>query len=275
MNNMIKKNYVKNIFHKIVKKFFLIFCNIISINKPTMFLGTSYGGWYFISPIKNKYLTVVSAGVGEDISFDIEFINAFNSKIILIDPTPRAIAHVESVMVNLGTKKSQEYNLNSGKQPIESYELSNITKDNFVLIKKALYNKTGLTVKFFLPQNHKHVSHSISNFQNNYKTNTDYIKVQTISVIDVMKENNLKQIDLLKLDIEGAENHVLPDMVKKKIFPDQILVEFDELSTNFVRPFFKAIVIFIKLLFNDYELIKTNNFPNYLFKRKIRSYNQS
>ena len=83
-----------------------------------------------------------------------------------------------------------------------------------------------------------------------------------------MKENNLKEIDLLKLDIEGAENHVLPDMVKKKIFPDQILVEFDELSANFVRPFFKAVVIFIKLLFNDYELIKTNNFPNYLFKRK-------
>ena len=265
---MIKKNYVKRIFHKIVKKLFLIFCNIISINKPTMFLGTSYGGWYFIRPIKNKFLTVVSAGVGEDISFDIEFINAFNSKIILIDPTPRAILHVESVMGNLGTKKSQEYNLNSGKQPIESYELSNITKDNFVLIKKALYNKTGLTVKFYLPQNHKHVSHSISNFQNNFKMNTDHIKVQTISVIDVMKENNIKEIDLLKLDIEGAENHVLPDMVKKKIFPDQILVEFDELSANFVRPFFKAVVIFIKLLFNDYELIKTNNFPNYLFKRK-------
>ena len=81
--------------------------------------------------------------------------------------------HVESVMGNLGTKKSQEYSLNSGKQPIESYELSNITKDNFVLIKKALYNKTGLTVKFYLPQNHKHVSHSISNFQNNFKMNTD------------------------------------------------------------------------------------------------------
>lgn len=272
---MISEKFLKNINHKFIKKLFLIFCNTISKNKPTMFLGTSYGGWYFISPTENKNLTLVSAGVGEDISFDIEFMNLFNSRVIFIDPTPRAIMHIESVFLNLGKNKSQEYKLNSGKQSIESYELSNITKDNFVLIKKALYNKTGLTVKFYLPKNHNHVSHSISNFQNNFKTNTDYIKVQTISVVDVINENKLEEIDLLKLDIEGAENLVLLDMIKKKIFPDQILVEFDELSTNFVLPFFKAFFIFIKLLFNNYELIKINNFPNYLFKRTIRSSNQS
>ena len=37
---------------------------------------------------------------------------------------------------------------------------------------------------------------------------------------------------MLKLDIEGAENYVIPDMLNKKIFPEQILVEFDELRTN-------------------------------------------
>ena len=52
--NKIKKNYVKRIFHKIVKKLFLIFCNIISINKPTMFLGI-HGGWYFISQLKINF----------------------------------------------------------------------------------------------------------------------------------------------------------------------------------------------------------------------------
>ena len=34
------------------------------------------------------------------------------------------------------------------------------------------------------------------------------------------------------MDIEGAENQVIPYLLKNKIFPKQILVEFDELHTK-------------------------------------------
>ena len=84
-----------------------------------------------------------------------------------------------------------------------------------------------------------------------------------------MKEVAFKKIDLLKLDIEGAENHVIPDMLDKKIFPAQILVEFDELRTKKVKPLVYALAIFIRLIFNNYELVKTNNFPNFYCKNNI------
>jgi FkbM family methyltransferase len=256
--------------NKIINKIIKLFFKKISKNKKTNFLGSNYGGWHFLSPVKNLSLNVISAGVGEDISFDVEFINSYNSKVVLIDPTPRAILHVENVLNNLGRKKTKNYKKNSGNQLIESYELSKIKKKNIVLFKKALFNKSNQTVKFYLPKNKNHVSHSISNFQNNFSKDTDFIEVETISIDEVMEQVGFKKIDLFKLDIEGAENYVIPDMLDKKIFPDQILVEFDELRTNKVKPFVYALKIFLRLIFNGYELVKTNNFPNFLFVKKVR-----
>ena len=51
----------------------------------------------------------VSAGVGEDISFDVEMINAYNPKVILIDPTPRAIAHFRQVEEKFGHASEVSY----------------------------------------------------------------------------------------------------------------------------------------------------------------------
>ena len=63
-----------------------------------IFLGSLYGGWSFLEKknLNNNY--IVSAGLGEDASFDIELINRYNCKIILIDPTPRAIEHYKEIM---------------------------------------------------------------------------------------------------------------------------------------------------------------------------------
>ena len=250
---------------RILIKAFKLFCKIIGKNRPTNFLGSNYGGWHFLKPEDGQSLNIISAGVGEDISFDIEFLNSFDCKVVLIDPTPRSIMHVENVIKSLGRMKTKEYDQKSGKQLIESYDLSHIKVNDLVFIRKAIYNKTNEAVKFYLPKNQNHVSHSISNFQNNFSRNTDYIEVQSITLDEVMKEVAFKKIDLLKLDIEGAENHVIPDMLDKRIFPEQILVEFDELRTNKIKPLAYAFRIFIRLIFNNYELIKTNNFPNFLF----------
>jgi hypothetical protein len=56
-----------------------------------------------------------------------------------------------------------------------------------------------------------------------------------------MFQNEIDHIDILKLDIEGAENQVIPSLLKKRIFPTQILVEFDEIGYTFYRPLFKGV----------------------------------
>ena len=58
-------------------------------------------------------------------------------------------------------------------------------------------------------------------FGNDY----DVIQVDTIS--SIMKKYNHTKIDLLKLDIEGAEVKVLENMIEQKIFPKYLCIEFD------------------------------------------------
>jgi len=245
------------------------FIKIIASKKSSIFLGTPYGGWHFIDDKNLKDSVIISAGVGEDISFDVEFINKFNSKIIFVDPTPRSIIHMKEVLNNLGNEKSTEYDLSSGRQEISSYDLSNITVQNIAIEEKALTNGESDTVKFFEPLNKEHVSYSISNWQNSKSNNDNFIEVETTTLFKLINKYKLSNIPLLKLDIEGAESQVLKDMLSKNIKPNQILVEFDELQKyNFVT-YYKAIILILLMLNNGYQLIKTNNFPNFLFVNKL------
>tara|TARA_B100001250_G_scaffold13960_1_gene12228 strand:- start:45862 stop:46638 length:777 start_codon:yes stop_codon:yes gene_type:complete len=253
-----KKIILEKIFYKII--------NYSSIKKDINYLGTSYGGWYLIDENLNNNI-ILSAGVGEDISFDIEFINKYDGIVIFVDPTPRALEHLLSVQNSLGNKKTKEYKDRSGKQPIESYDLLNIKKENFIIFDKALSNIDGGKVKFFSPPNPEHVSHSISNWQNNFRKTGDYINVETTTVSSIKQNLNIETIDLIKLDIEGSENQVLPDLIRSKIFPKQILVEFDELHKGFVRSYLKAAFIIIRLKINNYKVVATDKYPDFLFVR--------
>ena len=261
-------NFLKKIFS--LKKTMLINKFNKSLNfkvakEKIIFLGSLYGGWSFLEKknLNNNY--IVSAGLGEDASFDIELINRYNCKIILIDPTPRAIEHYNEIMKKKGQPKSKIYN-NIGKQEIESYNLQNINNENFILIDKALYNKDNEKLKFFSPLNKLHVSHSINNYQNNYSTDNNHIIVNSITLKKILENFKIKNLELIKLDIEGAEIEVLEDMIQNEIFPKQILVEYDELKNinkTTKKRFFRAHNLLIK---NSYNLIKTKSkFPDFLY----------
>ena len=74
---------------------------------------------------------------------------------------------------------------------------------------------------------------------------------------------------MIKLDIEGSEIEVLDLMIDKKILPNQILVEFDELNKINEIALKRFSDIHQKLLLKDYELIKTNSkFPDFLYIKK-------
>ena len=202
-----------------------------------IFLGTKYGGWSFVDEDNLRNCTIISAGLGEDASFDIEFASKYNAKIIIVDPTPLAINHFEDIIAALGNSSTTEY-VEGGKQSISSYNLLNLKKENLVLIKKALW-KANDKLRFFSPPNPEHVSHSIINYQNNYATDTSFIEVESINIDRLLKENNLNKDDipLIKLDIEGSEIEFLVDCFNKGFRPRQILVEFDELNVPSKRSF--------------------------------------
>ena len=188
--------------------------------------GSEHGHWCFIEHEGLKNSLIISGGVGEDMSFDIDFASEYNAKVILYDPTPRSVKHFELVSNNFGKESTRDY-VPGGNQPIESYDLSNLTNENFVYREYALWNE-NTRVKFFQPTNKNYVSHSVTNIQRNYDVeDSNFIEVDSIKLSDEI--SNLDKFpSILKLDIEGAALEVLEDLFENDIFIDQICIEYDE-----------------------------------------------
>jgi FkbM family methyltransferase len=261
---MVTKIY-RFLYRKIITKFFDILMSRENIKLK--FFGSSYGGWHVFETEGIKNSTIISCGVGEDISFDIEMINQYKLNVICVDPTPRSIEYFNKIIKNLGSKKEQNYSLD-GYQKINSYDLSGIKNNDITLVKYAIWNKTEEELKLYYPENKSNVSLSLSNFSNNYREDTDFVKVNAISYDDLLKKFNLTKLPLIKLDIEGAEYDVLISIIKNNILPDQILVEFDELYTYEFSQLLKYFKLHKKLINKNYISIKTNHFSNQLYIKK-------
>lgn len=231
INNKIKKDGFKSLPNAILTKIksYIYKPNVMlePYDIEMITLGTEYGGKRFFNFKELENSTIISCGLGEDASFDIEFVSYYGGKVIILDPTPRAIFHFNAIAQRIGEKSIREYST-QGAQIVDAYDLSKINKEQLILEKYALWTEKT-TIKFFAPKNPKHVSYSITNFQNNYSKDEsfEHIEVESITLDSLLDKYNIKNIELLKLDIEGAEVKVIIDMLEKKIFPTQIAVEFD------------------------------------------------
>lgn len=205
----------------------------VDFSSSTVRLGTEYGGWRFVDRPELYNSIIISAGLGEDASFDVEFAARYNARVVVVDPTPRAIEHFGQIAKRFGLQSTRNYS-SSGALAAEAYDLSSLNKKNFIYIEKALWIESE-KVRFFKPPNKEHVSHSIINYQHNYSEETEYIEVEGITIDVIMGQIGIKCIDLLKLDIEGAEVPVIDYMIGKGIKPKQLLVEFDELNIPSIR----------------------------------------
>lgn len=229
--------------------------------------GTKYGGMIIANCDDLNNSTIISAGSGEDLTFDIELINEFDCKVILIDPTPRAIDYFSLIKKNFGNEKKSEYS-NTGYENPEVYDLKKVNNENLKLVKFALHYKNEEDLKFYEPPEEEHVSYSITNWRGDYSKNSKFISVKSKTISSIITEEDIKDLSLLKLDIEGSEVPVLHNMLDKNIFPKQIAVEFSDLWRNEYITTFKFIYIFLRLKLSGYKLINMQRYPNLLFIRK-------
>jgi FkbM family methyltransferase len=150
-------------------------------------------------------LIVYGVGAGEDISWDIGMIEKYGANVIIIDPTEKARRHVESV---LSTKSY-------GKDP---------TRVQFLA--EGLSDRQGEIV-FALPANPDHVSMRSVSMADASMTRTVSASVRRLQ--DFMSELGHDYLDVLKIDIEGAEYDVLEALLREKYMPfTQLLVEYHD-----------------------------------------------
>lgn len=163
--------------------------------------GTDYGGYWI--PDDRELLNfgvVYDFGVGEDVSFALEiFFNYLNLDLHLFDPTPRA----------------KTYWIETCKKTwFDPYKSKPIFHEIGVAKNNGLYD-------FYPPKNPLHVSHSILNLQ---KT-TNPIRVPCYNLRTIMDILGHKELSLLKLDVEGAEQGIFDHMVEYEIWPKVLAVD--------------------------------------------------
>jgi FkbM family methyltransferase len=143
-------------------------------------------------------IIVYSAGVGEDISFDIDIMAQFtNCNIFAFDPTPKSIQWIK-------------------KQNLPA---------NYNFFPYGISYKTRMET-MYLPKNQNHISGSI--YESNHLSKENNISVQMKCFEDIINENNHEYIDIIKMDIEGSEFAIIENSNFDKIKCGQILVEFHE-----------------------------------------------
>ncbi|WP_457747004.1 FkbM family methyltransferase [Sulfurimonas sp.] len=199
--------------------------NTIQINDKKV--GSSYGGWWIATDILKEPI-VLSFGLGEDVTFDKAMIEDYNARVYGFDPTPKSIKYVESL--NLGEK--------------------------FSLYPYALSDSDGV-LTFNLPKNDEHVSGSLVDIPSSETINVKCHKLESI-----YSELMIKNIDILKMDIEGAEYKIVEDIVKLDILPTQILIEYHHFFDNIEKK--DTLDSIALLLQNGYELFHIDGY-NYSF----------
>jgi hypothetical protein len=187
--------------------------------KPLIYLGTRYGGWCVVDDASLYPGTAILAGVGEDVSFDLGLQGRYGCNCVLVDPTPRAVAHFRL----LQSRSSLLGPVESGKEG-QPYSLLGVDLGSIKLLECALWD-AACDLTFWAPADPSHVSYSATNLQ----ATKSSIKVPAKTLLQVMGDAGVDVVSVLKLDIEGAELRVVDDLLASSCRPTQLLVEFDEL----------------------------------------------
>lgn len=159
----------------------------------TICLGNDGARWCVCPDSLGPSSIVYSIGVGEEISFDLELIRRFGACVHAFDPTPRSIEWL-------------------AQQSLPA---------SFLFHPYGVADFDG-HAKFFPPINPTHVSHTLVGRQTPWPA----IEAPVRRLSSAMRNLGHERIDLLKMDIEGAEYAVLKDLLASAIPVRQLLVEF-------------------------------------------------
>lgn len=171
------------------------------IRIPCEILGSEYGGWAVDTRTLNAGSIVYGVGVGQDVSFDLALIQRFGLTVHAFDPTPLAVQWVAQ----------QKFPPQFCFHPI------------------GLADFDG-TAMFDAPHDPGFVSFGYAGQQPaaDGRTSASVKRLATL-----MKELGHQQIDVLKMDIEGAEYGVVADLIRQPIPIRQLLIEFHHFSQGY------------------------------------------
>ena len=166
----------------------------VDIQVQRQCFGGEFGVYSICTAILSPVSVLYSFGVGKDISFEKELHQIVPLEIHLFDPTPASILWAQAQYL----------------------------PDQFHFHPYGISNQDG-QISIYPPKNSNRTSHSI--IKHKWAADNS-ITVPAKSLTSIVNELNHQPIDVLKMDIEGAEYAVIDEMINHNIRPTQIIVEF-------------------------------------------------
>lgn len=217
--------------------------------------GESFFIEKILAPTNPKLCIDIGANVGR---YTVELLEKTNSRVISFEPLPTAFKELINATRNLA--------------------------ERVVLENKGVGRKEETLTIHYNPEALAHASFSEEVKKVSYVSNEDRIEVPVTTLDDYCRENNITEIDLVKIDTEGFESEVFEGALNTftKIKPKFIQIEFNwhQLFRN------TSLNYFAERLpnYNVYQLVHSSwvkrdakdpltniyHFLNFIFVRKER-----
>lgn len=156
------------------------------------------GGWWFHPGLLDERSIVYSLGVGEDLDFDLALVRRFGCEVHAFDPTPSTVNWIAEREL----------------PPALHFHPWAVTARDGTLTLYPRVRRDGsrdAVMYTMVPDD---------------KAAGEGIEVPALRLGSIAERLGHARLDLLKMDIEGAEYEVLDSLLESSVKPIQLLVEF-------------------------------------------------
>lgn len=156
------------------------------------------GDWWLCGELLQEGQLAYSFGVGEDIGFDLALIHTGKINVFAFDPTPNSIAWLQA-------------------QDLPA---------QFHFFPWAVAKNDGCLFLYPRVLGNRSTSRVMYTIVAEPEARNDGIEVTARSLPAIMASLGHERVDILKMDIEGAEYAVLESLLESSLRPTQLLLEF-------------------------------------------------
>lgn len=186
---------------------------------PTDLYG-SVDSWRLVRGSLTAESKILSAGVGQSITFEEDIVRRHNSRIVLLDPSETGIRTMQA------------------RAPCSRLAFRDI----------GLAGTSG--VQYFGSPDLQE--------EGSFRKGTEHdgVSFRCVTVADVMREENFSALNLLKIDIEGFEYEVLDSLLRQHLAVEQICLELHtDKQITIQKTVFHAYAMIARLYANGYRIV--------------------
>ncbi|MEI0485750.1 FkbM family methyltransferase [Brachyspira intermedia] len=249
--NMLEEPYSKDLFKKIVRYRYLLsfYRDAYTNSKEKIKLSMKYGSINIFSWGLKRFLFALQkykypSEIENFLLFYIFGLEQYNIKDIFEVSNDSVVFDVGAWKGDTAYFFSKKCNDNAKiyafEPDINAFETLKVMKEKYklnnVILENILFSNKNETIDFV-----------------SMTPNTPAVKMKSVTIDEFVESNNIERIDYLKMDVEGAEKHILEGALNtiKKFRPSLAIAVYHG-GELFMEDFYK-VPIFIKEITENYE----------------------